>query len=153
MTMIFWPDALLLLNTQKSTVIAALCGSVVSLYNDNCKGRYMAHKITLIPLTQLPILDCLLLFICIARCSVGALISTVQLCAVIFSGFVIVQVFNRSRAVVVGVSGFSLVLFSHQHCCLFVNSTVLNFLTVYALCAKACFSCTFTCAAVAPSAL
>jgi len=42
---------------------------------------------------------------------VGVLISTVQLCAVIFSGFVIVQVFNRSRAVVIGVSGFSLVLF------------------------------------------
>lgn len=149
MTMIFWPDALLLLNTQKSTVIAALCGSVVSLYNDNCKGRYMAHKITLLPLT-LPILDCLLLFICIARCSVGALISTVQLCAVIFSGFVIVQVFNRSRAVVVGVSGFSLVLFSHQHCCLFVNSTVLNFLTLSMRSVQRRASAvTFTCAAVA----
>lgn len=89
----------------------------------------MAHQITVMHLT-LPILDCLLLFICIARMFVGVLISTVQLCAVIFSGFVIVQVFNRSRAVVVGVSGFSLVLFSHQHCCLFVNSTVLNFLTL-----------------------
>jgi len=87
----------------------------------------MARKITLIPLNSLPILIACC-FLSASLDVVGVLISTVQLCAILFSGFVIVQVFNRSRAVVVGVS---LVLFSHQqHCCLFVNSTVLNFLTL-----------------------
>jgi len=115
------------LTTTLNTVIAALCGSVVSLYNDFEKGGIHSGAV-LLPLILYP--PGLLAALYLHRSMfVGVLISTTAALRNYhsnFSSFVIVRVFDRSRAVVVGVSGyFSLVLFSHHHCCcLFVNSTL-----------------------------